>query len=173
MSQSLSEQKVSKAVRECEIHLDRMRYAMSAMERFMPLGETAYARLSMDDIQVIDQFVFRFSKLQDAMGERLFRAVLEFLEEEVKTRSFLDILNRLEQLGALESREQWLSLRIMRNNFAHEYDDDAVSMSETLNTAYAHASRLEGIFGRMREFASKYSDPAHFSQQPQTYNDKP
>lgn len=156
MNQNLSEQKVIKAFRECEIHLSRIRYAMSAMDRFMPLDEAVYARLSMDNIQVVDQFVFRFSKVQDAMGERLFRTILELLREEVKTRSFLDILNRLEQLGALESREEWISLRVMRNRFAHEYDEDAMSMSEALNTAYAHAPRLEVIFDRMRVFAGNY-----------------
>jgi len=168
MNQHLTEQKMSRAIRECEIHLDRMRYAMAAMERFMPMGEAAYARLSMEEIQVVDQFVFRFSKVQDAMGERLFRAILELLKEDVKTRPFLDILNRLEQLGALESREEWVSLRVMRNRFAHEYDEEAMSMSEALNTAYSHASRLDEIFKGMREFAGNYLDlPNH---QPPTTN---
>lgn len=57
MSQNLSEQKVIKAFRECEIHLSRMRYAMSAMERFMPLDEAVYARLSMDNIRYGEEIV--------------------------------------------------------------------------------------------------------------------
>jgi len=160
MNDDLVKHKVGRAVRECEIHLDRMHYAMRDMDHFMPLDEAAYARLSMDQIQVVDQFVFRFSKIQDAMGERLFKAALELVSEEVKSRTFLDILNRLEQLGALESREQWMGLRVMRNRFAHEYDDDAVSMSEALNTAYAQAPRLKEIFDRMRGFAGNYLDRA-------------
>lgn len=171
MSKNLSEQKLSRAIREGETHLDRMHYAMAAMERFMPLDEAAYVRLSMDDIQVVDQFVFRFSKVQDAMGERLFRSVLELLGEEVKAKPFLDILNRLEQLGALESREEWISLRVTRNRFAHEYDEDAISMSEALNTAFAHAPRLGEIFERMREFVGKYLNLAHSANhQPITKN---
>lgn len=158
MTGSLAKQKVLKALAECEIHLDRMRYALSGMAGFMPLSDAAYARLSLEQIQVVDQFVFRFSKVQDAMGERLFKAVLELLGEEVKTRSFLDILNRLEQLGALQSREQWMELRAMRNRFAHEYDVDTVSMSESLNTAYSHAASLREILDGMRGFLVKYLD---------------
>jgi uncharacterized protein with HEPN domain len=94
------------------------------------------------------------------MGERLFKAALELVGEEVRTRTFLDILNRLEQLGALESREQWMELRVMRNRFAHEYDDAAVSMSEALNAAYAQAPRLTEIFDRMRGFVGNYLDLA-------------
>ena len=158
MNGNLATQKVLKALAECEIHLDRMRYALSGMASVMPLDDVAYARFSLEQIQVVDQFVFRFSKVQDAMGERLFKAVLELLDEEVKTRPFLDILNRLEQLGALESREQWMELRIMRNRFAHEYDNDALSMSEALNTAYSHAASLMDIFERMRGYVGKYLD---------------
>ena len=175
MSSDLVNHKVGRAVRECEIHLDRMRYAMRAMDYFMPLDEAAYARLSMEQIQVVDQFVFRFSKVQDAIGERLFKAALELVGEEVKTRTFLDILNRLEQLGGLESREQWMGLRVIRNRFAHEYDDDAVSMSEALNTAYAQAPRLMEIFDRMRDFVGDYLalPQAPSDQQPITNNQKP
>lgn len=160
MSPNLAEQKVRKALVECEIHLDRMRYALTGMAGFMPLDAAVYARLSMDEIQVVDQFVFRFSKVQDAMGERLFKAVLELVGEEVKSRSFLDILNRLEQLGALESCEQWMELRVMRNRFAHEYGDDAMSMSEALNAAYSRAARLREILDRLRGFVGKYLDLA-------------
>lgn len=170
MSQSLSESKVLKAFRECAIHLDRMHFAMTAMGHFMPLDASAFAHLSMQDVQVVDQFVFRFSKVQDAMGERLFRAVLELLKEEIKTKPFLDILNRLEQLGALESRDEWIFLRGMRNSFAHEYEEDASSMSEVLNMAYLHASRLDVIFDRMHEFTKKYSDLPCFNKQPKNNN---
>lgn len=171
----LVKHKVGRAVRECEIHLDRMGYAMRAMDRFMPLDQAAYARFSMEQVQVVDQFVFRFSKVQDAMGERLFKAALELVGEEVKTRTFLDILNRLEQLGGLESREQWMGLRVMRNRFAHEYDDDAVSMSEALNTAYAQAPRLVEIFDQIRGFVANYLtlSPTPADQKPTTKNQKP
>jgi uncharacterized protein with HEPN domain len=175
MSSDLVNHKVGRAVHECELHLDRMHYAMHAMDHFMPLDEAAYVRLSMEQIQVVDQFVFRFSKIQDAMGERLFKAALELVGEEVKTRTFLDILNRLEQMGALESREQWMGLRVMRNRFAHEYDDDAVSMSEALNIAYVQAPRLMEIFNQIRGFVANYLDlsPIPSGQKPKTNNQKP
>lgn len=69
-------------------------------------------RLTDDEIEHIDQFLFRFAKLQDAMGEKLFMLILEFLKEEhTRAKPFIDILNRLEQLGLLDDKNVWLELR--------------------------------------------------------------
>ena len=65
------------------------------MATFMPLDTTKYDDLTEEQVENIDQFIFRFSKLQDAMGERLFRGVLICLGEKVKNKQFLDLLNRL------------------------------------------------------------------------------
>jgi hypothetical protein len=62
----------------------------------MPLDASRYQQLSDDEIEPIDQFLYRFTKLQDAMGEKLFLLILEFLKEENTTnKPFIDILNRL------------------------------------------------------------------------------
>jgi hypothetical protein len=62
---------------------------------FMPLDAKRYQQLTDDEIEHIDQFLFRFAKLQDAMGEKLFLLILEFLKEEnTRNKPFIDILNR-------------------------------------------------------------------------------
>ena len=40
----------------------------------------------------LDQFIFRFSKLQDGIGAKLFRYILEWLYEDTSTMSIRDIL---------------------------------------------------------------------------------
>ena len=64
-----------------------------------------YESLTEDDIEHIDQMLYRFSKLQDAMGERTFPALLEWLEEDIKPMTTIDRLNRLEEIGALAPAE--------------------------------------------------------------------
>lgn len=61
----------------------------------------------MDENQIrcMDQFIFRFSKLQDAMGAKIFRYVLEYLDEDVSTLPMRDILNRLERFHLIGSAE--------------------------------------------------------------------
>jgi len=48
-------------------------------------------------VQRVDQFILRFTKLQDAMGCRLFPAILQYLQEPYEERPMLDKLNRLEK----------------------------------------------------------------------------
>ena len=139
--------RMEKLINECDKHVQRMNHAYTKMALFMPLDISRYNQLSEDEVEHIDQFLFRFAKLQDAMGEKLFILMLEFLEEEnPKSKPFIDTLNRLEQLGLLEDKNTWLELRKIRNNIAHQYEDDPKQASEALNSIYAVKPTLERIF---------------------------
>ena len=114
--------RTEKLISECDKHVQRMSYAYTKMALFMPLDPSRYQALSDDEVEHIDQFLFRFSKLRDAMGEKLFVSMLEFLQEEnPKSKPFIDTLNRLEQIGLLEDKNTWLELRKIRNSIAHQY----------------------------------------------------
>ncbi len=139
--------RIEKLITECDKHVQRMSYAYTKMALFMPLDVSRYQQLSDDEVEHIDQFLFRFAKLQDAMGEKLFILMLEFLKEEnPRSKPFIDTLNRLEQIGLLEDKNTWLELRKIRNNIAHQYEDEPKQASEALNTIYAVKSTLESIF---------------------------
>ena len=117
----------------------------------MPLDAAKYQQLSDDEIEHIDQFLFRFAKLQDATGEKLFILLLEFLKEEnIRNKPFIDILNRLEQLGLLDDKNVWLELRKIRNNIAHQYEDEPQPAAEALNAIYAAKPILEKIYTSLK-----------------------
>ena len=139
--------RMERLISECDKHVLRMNYAYTKMALFMPLDSSRYQTLSDDEVEHIDQFLFRFSKLQDAMGEKLFVSMLEFLQEEnPKSKPFIDTLNRLEQIGLLEDKNTWLELRKISNNIAHQYEDEPKQASEALNAIYAVKLTLESIY---------------------------
>ena len=72
--------------------------------------------------RLTDQILFRFMKLQDALGERLIPATLSELREPFEDWPMRDRLDRLERLGYLDV-ELWLRWREVRNRLAHEYPD--------------------------------------------------
>ena len=78
----MTDPRLEKVIIECDKHLKRINSAYLKMSMFMPLDAKRYQQLSDDEIEHIDQFLFRFAKLQDAMGEKLFLLILEFLKEE-------------------------------------------------------------------------------------------
>ena len=136
---------------ECDKHLLRMSTPAARMAAFMPLQPKAFEQLDETAIATIDQFLYRFSKLQDAIGEKLLGSILEWLQEpNPKGKPFIDVLNRLEQLGWLENKGDWLELRKIRNLMAHQYEDDPQLAADGLNTIYAKRLVLEGIYSRLK-----------------------
>ena len=125
----------------------QLNHAAKKMVLFMPLNADRYLALTEDEIEHIDQFFFRFTKSQNNIGEKLFVQILEYLQEEnPKPKPFIDILNRLEQLELLEDKNNWLVLRKIRNNIAHQYEDEPKQASEALNAIYDAKPVLERIY---------------------------
>ena len=61
----------------------------------------------------------------------------------------LDKLHRLEKLGYIENSEQWQTLRILRNRFAHEYPDDPDKNAAILMLAIESVASLGSILERI------------------------
>ncbi|MFI3120574.1 MAG: nucleotidyltransferase domain-containing protein [Methylococcaceae bacterium] len=143
---NLTNLKLEKIFNECTKHLQRINEAHSDMSAFMPLTSTHYENLSKDDVQAIDQYLFRFSKLQDSMGEKLFRLVVARFEENTDKLSFLDIIKKTEKYLEMDIAKEWLDLRNIRNHLAHEYEDDAIEMANSINLIYAKKEVIEGLY---------------------------
>jgi len=128
-----------------------MNSAFHKIENKLPLTEQSYLLLDEEDISHIDQFLFRFAKLQDAIGQRFFKAILELLEEDVEGLPFIDLLNKLEKLNLIHSTAQWQSLREIRNAVSHEYDDSPELMAQVLNAVFMARIELFQIYAKLKE----------------------
>lgn len=143
-------------VDQVQRHADRLQWAKDQLEKQAPFTEQNIQ--AQDDINtaIIDQFIFRFAKLQDSMGAQLFPSILELTAEPGPLNTFIDKLNRLEKIGALESADEWLSLREMRNLISHEYPNDPGMQAATLNKALKQADTLLQITSSLWVFLKPY-----------------
>ncbi|NPA41707.1 MAG: hypothetical protein GXO18_05465 [Aquificae bacterium] len=105
-------------IQEIEKHKERVLYTAGKIKAWNLTGEILE---NPEVVETIDSFIFRFSKMQDSMSQKLFPAVLELLEEDVRDKSFIDILNRMEQLNLIPSANEWKKLRELRNHLTHAY----------------------------------------------------
>ena len=105
----------------CQKHLQRMEFAYSKISNLFPLNLVQYESISHEELSYFDQFIFRFTKLQDCMGNKLFKYILESLAENTRELSLIDMVAKAEQLNIIESAETWFTLRLIRNKLAHEY----------------------------------------------------
>jgi hypothetical protein len=145
-------EKIKRAFAECEKHILRMDSAVLLMRDMMPLTADKYNQMNDEEVRVVDQFLFRFSKLQDAIGKKLFKAILVLLDEPVEGVSFLDVLNRLEKLGLIDEAQVWRELRYDRNELAHNYEDDAEDAVKIINNLYDKKDVLIGFHTRIKEY---------------------
>ena len=69
--------KLNKILKLLDINFERLNYAFSRTESLLPFDNPGIQNLEAEQISFIDQYIFRFSKIQDIMGEKLFRMILE------------------------------------------------------------------------------------------------
>ena len=131
-------QKVQDNLNEGYKHLLRLENAFTALQEQyqFPINMDNFKTI-LDSIQYLaysDQIIYRFSKLQDCMGAKLFKSVLLYEGENVNN-PFLDILNRLEVIDIINV-DEWFEIRDLRNEIAHDYEDNDEIAINILNTIY-------------------------------------
>lgn len=154
-TQELINTKLQASLSECDIHLKRLTYAHANIAEFLPIAANQLDNLTEQQVAALDQYIYRFTKLQDTMGNRLFNDLLNYLAENSRNMAFIDKLNRLEQLEILPSSQEWLELRQLRNQLAHEYQDDQQKRAEVINLVFDQHSNLVTIFTRFKSYIER------------------
>jgi len=131
----------NKKLYECDKHVEKLKDAKAYLENIMPLNLTQYLKIDKIQSSFIDQLNFRFSKLQDTIGESILKGILIKTKENVEKMTFLDILNRLEKLDVLD-KNRWLELREVRNEIAHEYSFNQDEVVDNINLIYDKTDEL-------------------------------
>jgi hypothetical protein len=141
----------------CQTHAETLTDALQDLQlRALTLDD--YSHLAKEDRRLLDQFAYRYTRLQDDMGARLMPAVLKALGEDIGPMSAIDRFTRLEQLGWLDSADEWLAMRHVRNQFAHDYPDSATERFERLQAAALAARQLVAI---QQQFTNKLGSISH------------
>ncbi|NMG73797.1 hypothetical protein [Aromatoleum diolicum] len=94
----------------------------------------------------VDAFVGRFSRLQDTVGDKLLPVFLIALGE--TAGAAIDNLDRAERLGLLDSVDDWMVMRKLRNQMVHEYVEDPTILCSALLAGHAFVPALIGVADR-------------------------
>jgi hypothetical protein len=127
----------------------------SADKDYALLAEQTIDRVWMADYnhqRIVNSFLFNYLKIQDRIGSKLFRLALQqWRENDLDDMTMLDILNRLEKLGIIESVEAWDKLRELRNALAHEYPEDTKLRIENIQLALQGYLQLKAIVAKLEQ----------------------
>ncbi|MGE0566264.1 MAG: hypothetical protein AB7O50_17325 [Pseudolabrys sp.] len=140
------------ALWECRKHVRHLRRAQEAIGSMGPLDARRLEAFSDDEIRIVDQFIYRYTSLQDTLGQKAFKYLLDATQEPVPpTATFIDRLHVLERLGVLAVSE-WENTRIIRNRLVHDYPD-AEKRRQILQAALDTAPQMERILEHIRRLA--------------------
>jgi len=129
---------------ECDRHLLALREAMARCPQHLTISN--FATRDPDLIAALDQFAYRFAKLQDVMSVQVFRRfALDELQEPVEALPVIDILNLLERYGYLSSAARWQEIREVRNQITHEYQLQPAELIVTLAIAFGMVSEMSDV----------------------------
>ncbi len=141
-------------LQEIDKHEERLRYVADKIKSWHELNTEILN--DPEKVETIDAFLFRFSKMQDTMGEKLFPLILEILGEESRNKPFIDIINRLEQLEILPSANKLKELRKIRNLLIHTYPWEQEILIKELKEAIRASEELikvyDGIKGKIKPY---------------------
>jgi hypothetical protein len=100
----------------------------------------------------VEAFVGRFGRLQDTVGDKLLPALLAALGE--SPASTIDNLDEAERLGLIQSADDWLAMRQLRNQMVQEHVEDAALLASALQSGHEFVATLieaaEGMRGEVR-----------------------
>ena len=152
--------KFQKTLHEANVHLARIYEAIDELGKKyqFPIAQEQFAELLTNriDLAFADQIIYRFSKAQDTIGAKLFKAFLLYQGENVD-RPFLDILNELEKLHIVDV-EEWFVLREIRNDITHDYEDNRDQARLILNNIYQYRGELRQILVEIEQKTRALTD---------------
>ena len=146
-------EKLTETLAICDLHHQRMMFAWGNIKKYFPLTELKYSQITPIELALLDQLIYRFSKLQDSMGARLFKQLLQALEEDITGLPFIDILNKLEKLNLLDDAKDWIALRQTRNTVSHEYPFLKEVQMDELNLLPDEVEKLAAIWLKLKAYA--------------------
>ena len=135
------------------LHKKRLKLALAEIEQWDDLDSDIFE--DFEKIKTVDTFIYRFIKLQDIMGEKLFKAFLNKIGEYKNSMSLLDILDKLEKFEIIDNANRWMQYRKLRNQLTHEYPNNEDDIIDGIKIAITSFVEIEIILDNITEYLSK------------------
>jgi hypothetical protein len=138
---------LKQVTKELDLHFSRVDAILPELKSYLPLTASDFQEI--EKIKTIDFFIYRFTKIQDKMGDKFFPIILRELHEYKNSMSLIDVLHRLEKLELLDDSDTWIEYRKLRNILTHEYPDNEDEMIEAITYAIDVYHKLNDIYIKM------------------------
>lgn len=137
-------------LQEAYIHIDRLQNVLKTLKEFYPFSVDVFENLSAEMKDKLDVLAFRFAKLQDLLGTKIFREYLVFLQYPVEDKNFLDLLKELEKEDVVDI-DVWSEFRGVRNSISHDYPFEEDEKVEAINYLVKNIDYLMDVTKKIKD----------------------
>jgi len=131
-------------LKEADIHIKRIDEILIDLKELYPIDYDTLEILNINQKDKLDVLAFRFSKLQDLLGTKIFREYLDILNYPTQDKNFLELLKELQKESILDI-DKWAEFRGVRNAIAHDYPYNDNEKIEAINYLIVNVNYLMEI----------------------------
>ncbi len=109
----------------CSGRMSSLVYSINKTRELFPVTLASLSRLTEDNKESVDAFVFRYSQCVSMMQDQIFKGIALAEQEDLNGKSNRDKTLLMEKLGAIKSAEEFGTAAVLRNKFAHHYPEQS------------------------------------------------
>ncbi len=103
---------------------------------------------------ILDAYLKRFASIQDFLGSKIFSLLLEIAG--INTTKMSEVLSNIEKENIIDSLENWIELREVRNELEHDYPEELKEALDDLKYCIDSFELLESYYLNSLNFFKRY-----------------
>ena len=104
---------------------------------------------------ILDAYLKRFASLQDFLGAKIFSLLLDIAG--INHTKMSEVLSNIEKENIIDSLENWIELRDIRNELEHDYPEELQEALDDLKFCIDNFEKLENYYLNSLKFFKRYS----------------
>lgn len=105
---------------------------------------------NIDELESFEALTARFARTADILTQKVLKSLILLLQEQINT--FIDSANFLEKIRIIDSADEIINIRMIRNEIAHEYKLKDITL--LFNDVLGSIPLLKAIIERTQVYIS-------------------
>lgn len=136
------------AIKEYKILIDGLLKKSNIYDQFI------FNTLKPEKRAILDAYLKRFASIQDFLGSKIFLLLLEIAG--IDNSKMSEVLSNIEKENIIDSLENWIKLRAVRNELEHDYPEELQEALDDLKYCIDSFEQLERYYLNSLNFFKKY-----------------
>lgn len=136
------------ALKDYKILIDKLLSEKNIYDQFV------FNSLQAQEKAILDAYLKRFSSIQDYLGSKIFALLLDVAG--INSSKMSEVLYYIEKEEIIDSLENWIELREIRNELEHDYPEELEEALVDLKFCIDSFERIESYYKNSLNFANKY-----------------